>query len=471
MSTRIKDVVPVSLSIGGSTVTQQGFGTALILAELDQFVDTRVKTYTSLSGMEADGFAAGDDAYDMASDLLSQTSKNGREISSFKVGRKNVDQNAISTVTFDADATAGTFTLTIQQDGEDAETTATIAYDALSSAVESAIEALTDVTTATVTVNGTNPGDAEGITVEITDPENTGFTITAVDVSSLTGVDTATITLDQPGLGVDTWAEAYSAVKSEDNDFYVLLPATVTNADHVALAAAIEADSTSRIAVALTRDSDVVSAANDDVASTLQDNSYSRYAMLYSEDTDSWANAAWIGATLPDNLYSINTCYYPLTGVVADNLTDSEIGYLVNKNCNRIEDIGGYTVVPGTAAGESGDAGGIVPDGTFIDFIVAKDFLESRLSEQIFQNLILGTTKLPFTNAGLSAVEAEIYRVLRVYGVDNNIVTEDSINVTMPDLDTYDSTKKANRWLDDVVGDGDAQGAISKISIQVNLAV
>jgi len=471
MSTRIRDIVPVSLTIGGTTVTQQGFGTALILAELDKFVDTRVKTYTSLSGMAADGFDIGDDAYDMASDLLSQVSKDGRTISRFKVGRKNVDQNAISTVTFDADATAGTFTLTLLKDGSTAEETGTIAYDASAETVETAIEALSDVTAATVTINDTNPGDADGITVEITDPENTGFTITSVDVSSLTGVDSSTVTLDQPGLSVDTWAEAYAACKAEDNDFYVLLPATTTKADIIALAAAVEADDTSRAHFPLTRDSDVITSASDDVGSELQDLSYKRTLTIYSEDTDSWANAAAIGATLPDNLYGINFCYYPLVGVIADTLTDSEIGYLTSKNVNRVENIGGSTVIPGTAAGESGDAGGVVADGTFIDFIVAKDFLEARLSEQIYQNLILGLKKLPFTNDGLSAVEAEIYRVLRVYGVDNAIIEDGSINVTMPDLDTYDTTKKANRWLDDVVADGSAQGAISKISIQVNLTV
>jgi hypothetical protein len=41
----------------------------------------------------------------------------------------------------------------------------------------------------------------------------------------------------------------------------------------------------------------------------------------------------------------------------------------------------------------------------------------------------------------------------------------------MPNLATYDATKKSQRWLDGVTGDGTLQGAINKISVSFKLAV
>ena len=85
--------------------------------------------------------------------------------------------------------------------------------------------------------------------------------------------------------------------------------------------------------------------------------------------------------------------------------------------------------------------------------------------------MIKSSTKIPFDDRGSFAIKTKIESILDIYGVQTNIITPGTIVVTMPDLATYDSVKKAARWLDGVQGDASAAGAISKISINFKLAV
>ena len=68
--------------------------------------------------------------------MLGQESKGGRSVSLIKLGNKLENDNCEQSVVFDANATAGTFTLTLGT-----ETTGTIAYNADVATTKSAIEA------------------------------------------------------------------------------------------------------------------------------------------------------------------------------------------------------------------------------------------------------------------------------------------------------------------------------------------
>jgi hypothetical protein len=291
---------------------------------------------------------------------------------------------------------------------------------------------------------------------------------------SKTGKSMGPVKLGYKG-AAETWAEAYALIKAEDEEFYVVIPGihiddTVADiTELVALQAVINTEP--RLAVYTTDDADTkgADAGSDSLAAQMFDAGYDS-AVVYSEDDDNNAGACWMGAVLPDFLAGTNPCYYPLAGVVADTLTPTEIGHIQDKKTNRVERVGGYTLVPGVSLvdAEGGQFGGVTSSGQFIDLVAAKHYLEQKISENLFM-LFINNTKIPFTAAGSELVKSTIVNAIVEHGVEKNIVEAGSIVVTMPDLETYSSTKKGQRWLDGVSGNAALQGAVNKISIELKL--
>lgn len=96
-------------------------------------------------------------------------------------------QKTICKIWFDADGTAGTFTLTINN-----QTTATIAYNASTATVKAAVDNLTGLGVCTVSLNAgaTDCGDAEGFTITF-DKDDKDVLVTAVNIGSLGGATKA----------------------------------------------------------------------------------------------------------------------------------------------------------------------------------------------------------------------------------------------------------------------------------------
>jgi hypothetical protein len=461
-----RDVVNVAISIATPATGADAFGIPMILNDLTAWPD-RVQSFTSADAVLEAGASLTDPVYIAVKDMFNQTSKDGKKISLVKVGKKKTDANGTATVTFDADATAGNFTLDIALGDAAAVSTGLIAYDALASAVETAIETVASVTSCTVTLLGTNPGDAEGFTVEFDGADATkDLRVTAVDVSALTSVTTGTVDQSVYGSATETWVEAYQAVKAEDNVFINLLPTTRTKADILALAAAIESDVV--LGWFITSDADVLSGTAGNVAETLKGLAYTKSNITYTGDSDNYLNCGWVGATSPDFIGGINVAYYQIAGIATDTLTSTQITNLVGNNCNRFETIGGKNIVPGTAAGSQGNVGAIMVNGQFIDYIWAKLYLETVLQNALF-NLLTEQKKVPSTTSGLDLIESVMRSTLQTEGVNRDIIEPDTINITMPNLDTYSAILKSQRSLEFDGGSADLQGAFSKITITYNL--
>jgi len=97
-----------------------------------------------------------------------------------------LNPNEVQKISFDARATAGTFTIQL-----DAETTAAIAYDATAAQIKTALELLAGINEVSVSANM----PSLNICIEFTGADaSTTFTNVIVDVSALTGVTSATVT-------------------------------------------------------------------------------------------------------------------------------------------------------------------------------------------------------------------------------------------------------------------------------------
>lgn len=473
MTTQIQDLASVSIQLAQPIFSGDAFGIPMIVSDHEHPSDL-VQTFTNTADMLTAGFATTDIAYKRAVTMMAQTSKLGKKLASFKVGKSN--SAAVSStwsITFNADASAGTFTITAG-----GVTTAAIAYNANAAAIKTAIDDLAGLGVVTVTFNtgATQAGDKEGfkIAFNVTDGD---VQVTAVNIGSLTGVTTATKTQTKDGNTTAlNAAAAYAAIKAYDNDFFVY---TISSANYFdggdalndqasALAVAIEADN--RLLFISTNEADTIANVATDTASLIEALALTKTSVFYSSDTTYDLAAAVIGACMPDEIYSIMPCNYPLTSITPDTLTSTQIGYLYAKKCSWCESIGGYTIVPSSTAGINGRATGFTGYGYNIESIAAKLYLTEKFNNALYM-LYINNTKLGFNADDFKVIENTLKYIAKVNGIDKDIIVDGTVVITMPDLATYDSAKKAVGLLDGITGSGTENKAIAKISVAFKLNV
>jgi len=450
--TALTDIVNVTITRETARVTQVGFGTPMLLGETSRVYD-RVLTYTDPADMLTDGFQTTDNLYIEALKLMSQALSPAQ----FKIGRKLADVNSKCTVSFAGTPSAGTWTLDVSIGGATAVTSGAITYaaDDDCAVIKAALEAMAGITE--VTVTGLY---STGYTIEFTGVDaSADFRVSDPDISSLTGVTAATVTMTQYGSATQTWVEADAAIRALDTDFYVLTADTKTKADIEALAAVYE--TLTKMFFARTEDTAVPTSAVDDVGSNLQDATYDRTALFYhGVDCDNYPEAAWVGGQLPNDPGSITWKFKPLAGITVDSLTTSEVTYLKAKSVNFHDTVAGVNAVFGE---------GVVASGEYIDIIRGCDWLQARIAEGVF-TLLVNNKKIPFTIQGLAAFE-NIIRYWLGKGVDAGLLVEGTQVVSIPDIDDISTADKLIRYLNGITFSADLAGAVHKVSIAGKLAV
>ncbi len=275
-------------------------------------------------------------------------------------------QNAQQKVVPDANPSAGTFAITL--DGVVSED---IAYDAINTAIETALENMTNI--GSVTVTGIM--DTTGFIIEFDGVDGLKpINAITVDVSSLTGTASTTITQEQTG-------------------------------------------------------------------------------------EISFPDFAWMGGQLPKDPGSITWWGKTLTGITPDVLTTTAVTNIKGKNCNIYETIGGVSVVHE----------GVVASGEFIDIIRGVDWIQARITENVFA-LMVNADKIPYTDPGVEMIKSEIQAVLED-AVDRGILVANTITITAPKVADVSSVDKANRFLPDVKFGATLAGAIHKVKIDGKLSV
>lgn len=440
MAIPISAYVNVQITRATQGVSRQGFGTPLILAEVSEFYE-RTKTYAGISEV-AEDFGSTSDVYLKAQAICSQNPK----VKIFKVGRKYAGVNAIQSIVFDAVGTAGTFTLTVG-----GVTTATIAYNANVAAIKSAIEALTSVTTVTVT----EIIALKEWTVEFTGTDGSKHWADIIVATKPTGVTTATVTTIQYGSVAETWTASLDAVCEFDNDWYGLCITSKVEADIVSVAANIQARS--KIFIAQSNDVAVKTSSTTDVASDLNLAGYSRTALIYTAQTSNNLDAGWLGKVLPSNAGEETWAYKDVEGQTVDTYTSSERTYAKNKKANIFHVVGGKRITDE----------GTMASGEYIDNMISIDFLIARIGEDVWQ-AITDAAKIPYTDAGVGIIKGILEARLSA-AVKQGIL--DTYSVEVPKVSEISITERANRILPDVNFNARLQGAIHQIEINGKVSV
>lgn len=259
------------------------------------------------------------------------------------------------------------------------------------------------------------------------------------------------------GDGSETWTEAATAILNENSDFYGVAINSRIQADQEEIAAWVETND--RLCGLSSDDSDILAVTITDIAGVLQAAARDRSFVCYHPDADGgvndpWMEMAWMGNRFPTDPGSSTWAYKTLVGISPYILTSTEETNVLGKNCNIYTTVGGVNI---TQEGK-------VASGEWIDIIRGIDWLQARITEDVF-SLLVNTEKVAYTDAGVAAVEAEVKKRLQD-AVDVGLLRRDPPpTTTVPLVANISTADKLNRLLPDVEFIGYLAGAIHKVEI------
>lgn len=188
-------------------------------------------------------------------------------------------------------------------------------------------------------------------------------------------------------------------------------------------------------------------------------NNYARTAVFYSgaatgDSSDSFLDAAAFGITATKDPGSYTLMFKTPSGVVADELTSTQLTNIKAKNANAFHEVGGVDIL------ESGTVG----EGEYIDVIIFVDWLKARMTEDIYTAMV-NNDKLPFTDSGIQAVVGIVKARLQI-GIDNGGLSDDPApTVEYPLASEVTAADKAARTLSGIVFRGTLAGAIHAVTV------
>lgn len=165
----------------------------------------------------------------------------------------------------------------------------------------------------------------------------------------------------------------------------------------------------------------------------------------------------WVGVMAPQEIGTATWTFKTISGVTPVTFNNTEIADIEAKNGNTYIREGGVNITSysKTLGGE------------WIDIIQTSHYLKARVTEAIF-GLLVRLPKVPYTQAGLDLVEAEISAVLQ-RTPDGMLATDASgtklYSVTMPDINTISTNDKADRFLRGVKFRATIAGAIENVDV------
>jgi hypothetical protein len=167
-----------------------------------------------------------------------------------------------------------------------------------------------------------------------------------------------------------------------------------------------------------------------------------------------------MGDRFPSSPGSSTWMFKTLVGITVDSITSTQSTNIRNKNGNTYETVGGVNI---TREGK-------VASGEYIEVIRGVDWLESRMEERIYSRFV-NLPKIPYTNAGIAIIEAEVRAQLQEAVVAGVIDGEQAITVTVPLISEISVNDRANRILPAITFEAKLAGAIHKATVRGTVTV
>lgn len=441
MAVDISNVVTVNLTIQDATPAVANFGSLAVFTGdgplgAGSWQGTYDANASGLAAMVTDGFSINGAAYLKMNAICAQNPRTDK-VKFYKRAVPNTHSLTL-TITrtvpgfkqqFEIGVGANLFPISYTNGG--AETVTTIA-----TAVELLVEAVTGIASTS----------AAGV-----------ITVTADVAGSRIGLRNVTryITVDDPSADAGI-ATDLAAAAAEDPDFFAFV-IDGTGGTEIAAAGAW-ALSNARMFVALSADSDIVTAGSSDVASTLKAASNHFAAVLFSRDTSAGADASLLARQLSRDPGSSSFHMKELPGVTADNLTATEFSIARGKNAIT------YVNTKGLNRTYDGKAA----SGRFLDITHGAEWLKARIGERCF-TVAANAEKVDYTDGGIAQYEAEIRAQLSE--AETKGLLAPGWTVTVPKVASVSTANKGQRKLTDVKFAGILTGAIHSAVIDGTVRV
>lgn len=195
--------------------------------------------------------------------------------------------------------------------------------------------------------------------------------------------------------------------------------------------------------------------ANDSIADKLHRSGFENTTVIYSAESNKFPEAAWVGERAIFTPGEAIWAYADLSGIAPDNLTPGEYDNLVSKKCNAFISVSGKRITsPGTVA-----------SGEWVDKIIERYYVKSRVQEEIF-DLITSKRKIPFTEAGIALVASRFDKILD--SLTLNIL--DQYAITVPRLADLTPTQIQSRKIA-MKAKARQKGAIQTADFDIELTV
>lgn len=441
----INDIVNVQITRETASVSRQGFGTILILGP-NVNSPFRTEEFQELADI-ADAVVGGINSpeYQAAANILSQSPRVTRLKLGNLTGTRTLTDNA-------GTYTAGSAKVTVNGDeitqafDTDKNTTLT--------ALAAQIAAHAAVDTAVYT--------AGSHTIVIT-PLTGNLLMISFDLTVITG----TMDWELTATATEDYVDALNAIVGYDNDWYGLVIISRTEQDQLDVAAWVETQS--KILGLASDDADIVdlteSGDTTTIAYQLKALGYARTFLFYHSDAaNSYPEAALLGKVLPYDPGSYTAKFKTLSSIAVDILDAGQRTNALAKNVNIYEEVGGVNIVED----------GKVVEGEWLDVIIFVDWLDANMTADVFE-LLKRLKKVPYTNAGIAAIQSIIIKRLvmgqDVGGISPMEFDADEIqiggfNTSVPALADVSSSDKAARILNNVKFTAWLAGAIHVVNIQ-----
>jgi hypothetical protein len=212
------------------------------------------------------------------------------------------------------------------------------------------------------------------------------------------------------GLEVDITVVGESLLVAAENCraasavWYSFVAHAAAAADHEALALWAQSATPTTFGYGHTADAAVIQSVTTDVASTLQADKYSQYALIYATTQGGNApNNAFVAAALMGSVMGQNTgqpnSYFTewgkvLVGITPEPLSQAQVNIVNGKNCNcYVGYVGVYDLVQP----------GITPSGLYIDQVLNRAILQLSIQYAIM-NLLVSVASVPQTDPGEQAL-------------------------------------------------------------------
>ena len=225
------------------------------------------------------------------------------------------------------------------------------------------------------------------------------------DVSALLGLTAVQASVPVNGLVAESADDVVAVfLDRHANDFLGLTfaDASLANADHLAVAALIEADQRHLYAVTTQAPQVLDPVSTADIASQLKALNY-RYSMVQFSSASAYAAASLLGRLLTVNFNANNTTitlmYKQEPGIVAEQLTSSQANTLQDKRCNVFVAYDNDTAIIQY---------GVTSSGIFIDSIYNAIWFRNRIQTDVYNLLYQSPNKIPQTDAGNALIAATI---------------------------------------------------------------